>query len=111
MHKPSMASRQSSTASNGQQRKPSTKAKPFSLKGSPVPSSIEDYLNDNLLEQDDPPPISNLPQRPRRDTSHRLVIGIDYGTTFTGKKASYRALMRTDSSKRCRIRNIRQCRR
>lgn len=64
----------------------------------PTYGKVHDFLRDNLLDDDDPlsPPLSvvaddfTLPPGSRahiRDFNsgtNRLVIGIDYGTTFTG---------------------------
>lgn len=93
-----MASRQPSTTSNRSNlRKPSIKAKPLDLQGNTIDYSDQDYLKDNLLDGDEDDvssttfrtaESSKLP--PQRDThdlgSNRLVIAIDYGTTFTGKR-------------------------
>lgn len=74
-------------------RKPSLKAKPIGLQGNLLDRSDHDYLNDNLLEGDeedeDDESMSESPkakyQTPSSDVgSSRLVIAIDYGTTFTG---------------------------
>lgn len=95
-----MASRVSSTSSNRfEAQKPSIKEKPKSLQGtslSPRPAEL-DYLHDDLLEDngfDASPPSYKYQDPPRQfesdsnddnfDNLHRLVIAIDYGTTFTG---------------------------
>ena len=77
-------------------RKPSTKPKPPDMQGNIVDSPDQDYLQDNLLDEDEDdlaPPTSKIvdPPKPLRqrgtpDGSSRLVIAIDYGTTFTGKR-------------------------
>jgi hypothetical protein len=66
-----------------------------------VDYSDQDYLRDDLLDGDEgefPSPVSTFrradsvhlpPQRGNSDqdvSSNRLVIAIDYGTTFTGKR-------------------------
>ena len=98
-----MASRVSSTSSNrSEAEKPSIKEKPKSLQGillSPKPAE-PDYLHDDLLEDDgfdaSPPSYKyqDLPRQFESDSNdgnfgnlHRLVIAIDYGTTFTGEHA------------------------
>ena len=79
------------------QRKPSAKAKPPDLRGNSIDHSDQDYLKDNLLGGDEdelssptfraPESPKLPPQRGTHDVgSSRLVIGIDYGTTFTGKR-------------------------
>ena len=84
-------------------RKPSTKPKPSDLQGyvidreRPAPK----FLSENLLGEEDedeiePTPTSYAPLRPLQpqrhfsaDGSGRLVIAIDYGTTFTGKRKTF----------------------
>ncbi|KAF2495164.1 hypothetical protein BU16DRAFT_539159 [Lophium mytilinum] len=89
---------------------PITKQKPASLRGSPVSPRSEqtepDYLNDDLLEEDfdeastpsykyqdqsglsetdfDDAPLGRLNTNFDEATLRRLVIAIDFGTTFTG---------------------------
>lgn len=83
-------------------RKPSIKPKPPNLQGNIIDRPDQDYLLDNLLDEDDdlaPPsptfktvdPPKPLRQRGTPDGSPRLVIAIDYGTTFTSKR--YRLVM------------------
>ncbi|KAH0556986.1 hypothetical protein GP486_005225 [Trichoglossum hirsutum] len=82
---------------------PPTKAKPPTLRGNPIGYSDpfdQDYLKDDLLEEDkiDTSPFSfrttdplTLPPGSSYDPSpDRLVIAIDYGTTFTGKRYSFK---------------------
>jgi hypothetical protein len=96
-----MASRVSSTSSNGSEaQKPSIKEKSKSLQGiSLSPKTAEpDYLHYDLLEDDRFDASSYKYQDPPRQFEsdsndgnfgnlHRLVIAIDYGTTFTGEHA------------------------
>lgn len=92
-----MASRLASTTPNRSiSQKPTTKQKPASLLGvSLSPTRTEpDYLKDDLLEEDlddtSPPSYKYQEQSQRFEsdssdsTPRRLVIAIDYGTTFTG---------------------------
>lgn len=93
------------TSNSSIARKPLIKPKPPDLQGNIVDSPDQDYLQDspdqdylqnNLLDEDeddlapptfkivDPPKL--LRQRGTPDGSSRLVIAIDYGTTFTGKR-------------------------
>jgi hypothetical protein len=84
----SIVSTTSSTSSGG--RKPSLKAKPLKLQGTPIERE-QAYLDEDFLEGDedeDPAPNSPKASRSTRDYDagqSRLVIAIDYGTTFTGK--------------------------
>lgn len=72
---------------------PPISPKPFQLKGT-------EYLKDNLLEDDEPVDLSfetpsstkSSAPHPQHDepddyelSRHRLVVAIDYGTTFTGR--------------------------
>lgn len=80
----------SSTSSRSSVRKPSLKAKPSALQGNSLDRN-DDYLNDNLLaEGDEEDSMSESPKLSHRTPaydagSNRLVIAIDYGTTFTGE--------------------------
>jgi hypothetical protein len=75
--------------------RPSPPTKPPALQGSPLSDPGRDYLNDNLLFDDDSGPpkftATDIKVDTKRllidhiNTSNRLVIAIDYGTTFTGK--------------------------
>ncbi len=96
-----MTSRAASTISNRSiPRKPSAKPKPPHLRGNLLEGLEPDYMKDDLLKEDDDDdtsPLSykyqDLPQQLGNSSqdvvSHRLVLAIDYGTTFTGVYASY----------------------
>ena len=76
-------------------RKPSTKPKPVGLEGYVIDRPTPKFLSENLLGEEDedeiepastyesqrPPPAQ---RRITADGTGRLVIAIDYGTTFTG---------------------------
>jgi hypothetical protein len=75
-------------------RRPSVKAKPPNLKGTVLGRSDEDDWYENLLGDGDSvsSPIRVSADSPRQFDSHdqgpyRLVIAIDYGTTFTGEQS------------------------
>jgi hypothetical protein len=75
-------------------RKPLIKAKPPNLRGHTLGQSDEDWLNENLLDDggDDSSPTPTSADFPPQVDSHdqgpyRLVIAIDYGTTFTGEQS------------------------
>lgn len=83
------------------------KPKPEALRSNSKTKMSTNYLQDNLLgdDIDDAPklPPKELPIRitqPTRrkldDGSSRLIIAIDYGTTFTGKHAHHTSSMHTD---------------
>jgi hypothetical protein len=88
-------SKQASTMSNrSTPRRPSIKAKPPNLQGILLDHPDQDWLNENLLEDGDnvPSPTRRSADLPRQLDSHdlgpyRLVIAIDYGTTFTGEQS------------------------
>ncbi|KUJ14621.1 actin-like ATPase domain-containing protein [Mollisia scopiformis] len=78
----------STTSSRSSVRKPSLKAKPSALQGNLLNHS-DDFLNENLLEDDEEISMSESPRISHRTPTYdagnnRLVIAIDYGTTFTG---------------------------
>lgn len=95
-----MTSRRDSTKSyRAIPRKPSVKPKSSHIEGNSLDGSETDYMNDDLLKEeyydnDTSPPYNyqDLPKQPENDSrdiaSHRLVIAIDYGTTYTGIHAS-----------------------
>jgi hypothetical protein len=76
------------------QRKTITKSESPDPPHRPVDHLGSDYLGLNLLDDDedeDSPPILQHHDLPRQrktddaeDGSHKLVIAIDYGTTYTG---------------------------
>jgi hypothetical protein len=92
-----MTSRSVSNSSNfSLPRRPSTNSNSPSVGGHVGDYSEADYLNGNLLDDDDdggsPPSRKHNNDLPRQrksdenaDDSHKLVIAIDYGTTYTGK--------------------------
>lgn len=82
----------SSTSSRSSVRKPSLKAKPSALQGNLIERN-DDYLNDDLLEGNEDDSLAGSPRATQRDATfdaemNRLVIAIDYGTTFTGELAT-----------------------
>lgn len=94
-----MTSRHSSVVSNTSSTssiKPPLKAKPSTLQGTPI-SSDQAYLNEDFLEgedEDDEEALLNSPKASRSTRDYnaeqsRLVIAIDYGTTFTGEELSH----------------------
>lgn len=78
-------------------RRPSKKLKPPNLRGTLLDSSEEDYLVENLLGDADSisSPTRESPDSAQRrrildspvQLPYRLVIAVDYGTTFTGEQS------------------------
>jgi hypothetical protein len=91
-----MASK-TATHQRSNSKKPSPKQKPSFLQSEPVSPMEPDFLKDDedFLREDIDPPLPlplKLQETPRviekqsnNSTVDRLVIAIDYGTTFTGK--------------------------
>lgn len=91
--------------------RPSTKTKPPNLQITMLDHSDQDYLNENLLGDGDSvsPTTRRSADLPGQFDSHgqgpyRLVVAIDYGTTFTGEQTSLSKFWGlADERKRCRL--------